>query len=160
MSLNANPIIFDDGYRRKDLSFDDIAFVEENCDEIDSEEIFDLIRDINDPEHPLTLEQLNVARRGDIIVDDAKGRARVDFTPTIPHCSMATLIGLSIRVKLIRCLPRRFKVDVYIAPGTHASELSINKQLNDKERVAAALENPHLRNVVDKCLTPSAPIDR
>ena len=34
----------------------------------------------------------------------------VEFTPTIPHCSMATLIGLSIRVKLLRSLPTRFKV--------------------------------------------------
>ena len=34
----------------------------------------------------------------------------IEFTPTIPHCSMATLIGLSIRVKLLRCLPSRFKV--------------------------------------------------
>lgn len=32
------------------------------------------------------------------------------FTPTIPHCSMATLIGLSIKVKLLRSLPQRFKV--------------------------------------------------
>lgn len=29
-------------------------------DAIDSEEVFELIRDINDPEHPLTLEQLKV----------------------------------------------------------------------------------------------------
>jgi len=28
----------------------------------------------------------------------------------------------------------------------------VNKQLNDKERVAAALENSHLLNVVDQCL--------
>ena len=29
-------------------------------DPFDTREIFDLLRDINDPEHPLTLEQLNV----------------------------------------------------------------------------------------------------
>lgn len=34
----------------------------------------------------------------------------IEFTPTIPHCSMATLIGLSIKVKLLRSLPDRFKV--------------------------------------------------
>lgn len=28
----------------------------------------------------------------------------------------------------------------------------MNKQLNDKERVAAALENPALAAMVDKCL--------
>lgn len=35
---------------------------------------------------------------------------RVQFTPTVQHCSMATLIGLCIRVKLLRALPPRFKV--------------------------------------------------
>jgi hypothetical protein len=28
----------------------------------------------------------------------------------------------------------------------------VNKQLNDKERVAAALENNHLLEVVNKCI--------
>jgi hypothetical protein len=28
----------------------------------------------------------------------------------------------------------------------------VNKQLNDKERVAAALENDHLLQVVNKCI--------
>jgi hypothetical protein len=31
-------------------------------DPIDAQEIFDYIRDINDPEHPYTLEQLNVVQ--------------------------------------------------------------------------------------------------
>lgn len=35
---------------------------------------------------------------------------------------MATLIGLCLKVKLLRSLPRRFKIDVAITPGTHASE--------------------------------------
>jgi len=65
---------------------------------------------------------------------------------------MATLIGLCIRVKLLRSLPRRFKVIVRINPGTHASESAINRQLNDKERVIAALENVHLLSVVNKCI--------
>jgi hypothetical protein len=37
-------------------------------------------------------------------------------------------LGLAIRVKLLRSLPPRFKVDVRIRPGTHASELAVNKQ--------------------------------
>lgn len=65
---------------------------------------------------------------------------------------MATLIGLSIQVKLLRSLPPTMKIEVSIKPGTHASEEAINKQLNDKERVAAALENIHLLQVVNKCL--------
>ena len=31
--------------------------------------------------------------------------------------------------------------------------ISVNKQLGDKERVAAALENSHLLNVVNQCLS-------
>jgi hypothetical protein len=69
---------------------------------------------------------------------------------------MATLIGLSIRVKLLRSLPPRFKIDVQIQPGTHASEKAINKQLRDKERVCAALENKHLVGVVNKCIRDGA----
>ena len=43
-------------------------------------------------------------------------------------------------------------MDVKVSPGSHASEEAINKQLADKERVTAALENPHLLEVVNKCL--------
>lgn len=74
------------------------------------------------------------------------------LSPTIPHCSMATLIGLTLRVKLLRSLPTRFKVLVKIEPGTHVSEHAVNKQLADKERVRAALENEHLLGVVNKCI--------
>ena len=116
--------------------------------------ITDLIRNINDPEHPLTLEELRVVQEDLIKVSDKTNEVFVNFTPTIPHCSMATLIGLSIRVKLMRSLPPRFKVTVEITPGTHASENAVNKQLADKERVAAALENKHLAEVINQCIAP------
>jgi len=96
---------------------------------------------------------------------------------------MATVIGLCIRIKLLRSLPNRFKVDVFINPGTHSLEKdglslpsflssiihhhsssheerderlirkgwddAVNKQLNDKERVAAALENKNLLDMIN-----------
>ncbi|CAN4128085.1 unnamed protein product [Withania somnifera] len=68
---------------------------------------------------------------------------------------MATVIGLCLRVKLMRSLPSRYKVDIRVAPGTHATEAAVNKQSNDKERVSAALENPNLVDMVDECLAPS-----
>ncbi|ELK14476.1 UPF0195 protein FAM96B [Pteropus alecto] len=106
-----------------------------------------------DEQHPLTLEELNVVEQVRVQVSDPESTVAVAFTPTIPHCSMATLIGLSIKVKLLRSLPQRFKMDVHITPGTHASEHAVNKQLADKERVAAALENTHLLEVVNQCLS-------
>ncbi len=44
------------------------------------------------------------------------------------------------------------QVDIYITPGAHSTEAAVNKQLNDKARVAAALENPNLLDMVNKCL--------
>ncbi|KAG5677248.1 hypothetical protein PVAND_007020 [Polypedilum vanderplanki] len=126
---------------------------DESCiDPIDAREVFDLIRSINDPEHPLTLEELHVLEENHITVDNDKNEIRVLFTPTIPHCSMATLIGLSIRVKLLRSLPSRYKISVAITPGTHTSENAINKQLADKERISASLENSTLLEVVNQCI--------
>jgi len=127
-------------------------------EKIDAAEVFEHIRSIQDPEHPLTLEQLNVVNLEHVLVEDNRessdciSKVDIGFTPTVPHCSMATLIGLCLRVKLLRSLPSRFRVTVRIQPGTHASEQAINKQLSDKERVAAALENSHLLGVVNKCI--------
>lgn len=95
---------------------------------------------------------MHVVQEDLIKVDNANNIVHVNFTPTIPHCSMATLIGLSIRVQLLRCLPARFKVTVEVTPGTHISENAVNKQLADKERVAAALENTHLIKVINQCI--------
>lgn len=48
-------------------------------------------------------------------------------------------------------------MEVILSPGSHASEAAINKQLADKERVAATLENPSLLAVVNKCIAPEHP---
>lgn len=126
--------------------------VDERREAFDVEEVFNLIRTIRDPEHPLSLEELNVVQEKGISIDNEEGNIVIVFTPTVPHCSMSTLIGLCLRVKLLRSLPPRFKIDIYVEPGSHVSELQVNKQLNDKERVAAALENSSLLSVVNKCL--------
>ena len=81
----------------------------------------DLIRSISDPEHrSMSLEQLAVVSAPQITV--APSRVLIEFTPTVPHCGMSTLIGLSIRVRLLRALPTRFKVDIRVKPGSHQSE--------------------------------------
>ena len=78
---------------------------------------------------------------------------KIVFTPTVPHCSLATLIGLCLRVKLERRLEAdNFKLDIVVSEGAHAIEEDVNKQINDKERVAAAMENPGLREMVEECI--------
>ena len=43
---------------------------------MDAREIFDLIRNINDPEHPLSLEQLDVVKIDDVDVNDNGNRVK------------------------------------------------------------------------------------
>ena len=119
---------------------------------VDAAEVFNIIRDIQDPEHPYTLEQLNVVKEELITVDIPRRSVDVVFVPTVPHCSMSTLIGLMIRVKCARNLPEHTKLTVSIQKGAHFQEEEINKQLNDKERTAAAVENPNLMNLIESHL--------
>lgn len=146
---NATPQIFNrTGSRRLEpTDLDD-----DHEDPFDAREIFDLIKDIKDPEHPLTLEELNVVREDQISIDLDSKVITIEFSPTINRCSMAPLIGLSIIVKLLRTLPDQMKIDVRITSGTHDAEEAYNKQLSDKERVAAALENSNLLGIINACI--------
>ena len=147
---------------------------DDSVEEIDEQEIFgtnqastlhisthvadvllDLISTISDPEHPLSLGSLSVVNLSDIYIrplTPALSTVLVEITPTITHCSLATVIGLGVRVRLENALPPRFRVDVKIKEGTHSTGEQVNKQLGDKERVAAALENAQLMRVLRKML--------
>ena len=126
------------------------------------------IRDIRDPEHPNSLEELSVVDPDAITIEEGEdfGTVLVEVTPTVPHCSMAALIGLSLRARLqppgtfessaAAILPTKYKLDIQIADGTHVNAGELTKQLNDKERVAAALENPLLRQRVMECIVETA----
>ncbi|KAI4845511.1 hypothetical protein E4T44_05572 [Aureobasidium sp. EXF-8845] len=133
-------------------SSDDDTSDDDTREEIDEQEIFDLISTISDPEHPLSLGSLAVVSLPDIFIlppaspNSKISTVRVLVTPTITHCSLATVIGLG-------SLPPRFRVDVRIKEGTHASDEATNKQLGDKERVAAAMENGTLVGVIQKMLS-------
>jgi len=121
------------------------------------ETVYDLIKDIGDPEKPETLEELDVVREELVRVTRPLNKGsylvNVEFVPTVPHCSLATLIGLCIRTKLDRDLPPgQFKIDIAVREGTHSTAGEVTKQINDKERVAAALENPNLRDTVERCI--------
>ncbi|KAE8350899.1 hypothetical protein BDV28DRAFT_29409 [Aspergillus coremiiformis] len=127
---------------------------------IDRQEIYDLVSTISDPEHPISLGALAVVSLPDICItptlpyvpDSPLRTVSVLITPTITHCSLATVIGLGVRVRLEQSLPPRFRVDVRIKEGTHSTADEVNKQLADKERVAAALENATLMGVIAKML--------
>ncbi len=119
--------------------------------------IADLISPIMDPEHPYTLGSLSVVNLPDIHITPlartpSLSVVTVLITPTITHCSLATVIGLGVRVRLEQALPPRFRVDVKIKEGTHSTGEAVTRQLSDKERVAAALENETLVRMMRKML--------
>lgn len=145
-------------------------------DQSSIQEIFDIIRNIKDPEYSYTLEALKIVEEENIHIDNDNSIVTVHFTPTVPHCSQvritvesevtelqATIIGLMIYVKLYQSLPPHYKIDVqitegryiftwkqsYVSAGSHNNEYTINKQLLDKERVTAALENPVLLEMIN-----------
>ncbi|KAM0919495.1 hypothetical protein ACQ4PT_008200 [Festuca glaucescens] len=111
--INANPVVHEKKERRTREASEN---KDENAVEpIDQLEIFDILYlfsciDIKDPEHPYSLEELKVVTEDSVEISDDLSHVRVTFTPTVEHCSMATIIGLCLRVKLMRSLPPRYKV--------------------------------------------------
>ena len=121
---------------------------------IDSLEIYEHIKNIVDPEHPLSLEQLHIVCPEDINVNEEESYVSVAFTPTVPNCSLPAVLGLCIKEKLIRVLPQRFhsRIFVSVAAGKHNNEEDINRQLRDKERCLAAVSRKVIRNMIDRCI--------
>ena len=110
-------------------------------------EIFEELTEVVDPERaPLTLSDLGVVTQRGVVVQFGRNRPflSVTVTPTMPHCGMVSLIVLSIHFKLLAALPQyhTWKVRIVIPDEAHHEAPSVQRLANDKERVAAALENP------------------
>ncbi|PQE22991.1 putative FAM96B protein [Rutstroemia sp. NJR-2017a WRK4] len=156
--LMAKPSYAMDPFYMSDFS--DAESDDSTVEPIDEQEIYDLIAPISDPEHPLSLESLGVVKLEDVHLVSppdltnpaALSRVLVELTPTVSHCSLATVIGLGVRVRLEQALPPSYRVEVKIKKDTHSQAAEVNKQLADKERVAAALENANLMKLLRKMM--------
>ncbi|XP_037268391.2 cytosolic iron-sulfur assembly component galla-1 isoform X3 [Rhipicephalus microplus] len=95
-----------------------------------------LIKDIRDPEKPQTLEELSVVSEEEISVSTDRDAYR-----------------LCVRTKLEENLPYSFKLDIFIKEGSHTTAAELSKQINDKERVAAAMENKNIKDMVQSCIS-------
>lgn len=157
--MNLNPSVAEPLPGRTELHF-----VNGKLEEVNPQTVFELVRDIMDPEHPFTLEQLSVVSQDTIVIENIVPFGNefdiglpikaltVFFRPTIPHCSMAAIIGLCIQVQLKRYVPD-YWVKVHIVENTHVNYKALNKQLDDKDRVTAALENESLAEIINSCLS-------
>ena len=69
--------------------------IDSQCNELACD-TFDIIRTIKDPEKSENLEELNVVQEDLVKVQRLSGSQyliSVEFVPTVPHCTLATLIG-------------------------------------------------------------------
>lgn len=162
---NSNPVV-----RQKSAKHAELEFSDGRLCVVSAEAVFELIRNIQDPEHPYTLEQLGIVSVEDIAVGaiadaGADGgvlcrtglpikHITVVFTPTVPHCSLAGIIGLCIIHQLRRHVGGHW-IRVCIKDDTHTNYLALNKQLNDSDRVMAALENESLFDILESCINGS-----
>lgn len=155
--MNLDPTI-----NTHELPRNDIKIVKGRLLDVNELAVFELLRDIKDPEHPLTLEQLDVIK-SDYIKVESVGYAgqginvgypmhfiTISFKPTVPHCSMAGIIGLSIKF-LLQTFISGYHLKVLILKDTHTNWESLSKQLNDKDRVLAASENSSLMTIIGEC---------
>jgi hypothetical protein len=78
--LNSNPTVYSPIVLSRSTAIDDLDD-DNSPDPIDELEVFEIIRHINDPEHPLTLEQLNVAAIELVHVDNKRSSGS-SFIPT------------------------------------------------------------------------------
>ncbi|KAL4483940.1 hypothetical protein ABPG72_013946 [Tetrahymena utriculariae] len=138
-------------------------------EEIESilDDTFYIISTIRDPEFPQTLGDLNVIQRQNLHfkqVQISSGQKRnemylgiiqIIWVPTVPHCHLASQIGLSIITKLQQELPNydEYKIEILVKEGTHQDKSQLDKQINDKERVCAAQENEHLMQFIQNLIS-------
>ena len=146
---NLNPLIKTKLHKYKDDWLKERKKLEKDDnieDKIDIYEVFEIIRNITDPEHPYNLEELNIVSLEDIIVDNENRLITVYFSPTIENCGFASFIGLSIKKKLLNFISPKYNIDVLIKEPKNDNDKNLNKQMNDKERLEASNLNT---NIVD-----------
>ncbi|CAG9325811.1 FAM96A [Blepharisma stoltei] len=117
------------------------------------EMIMDAIGNIQDPELPNTLEDLDIVAedRIEVKATDSNYHATIVWIPTKSTCSYANNIALCMRYKLQEEYPDiNLKLDIILKEGSHVTKMEIDKQVNDKERIAAALENPDVLQMIKK----------
>lgn len=93
------------GSKILEMNDGDSQVTDSECNEL-ALDAYDIIRTIKDPEKSENLEELNVVQEDLVKVCRLSGSQyliSVEFVPTVPHCTLATLIGKHFVTFLIIC---------------------------------------------------------
>lgn len=129
--------------------------------------IFNHLTKTVDPEYPLTLSDLGILKLEHIEVVNQNSSyltiQKISFFPTFGQCKLAPLLGITIFFliqskitikKLVKIYHRNwlpvFKIN--LDNNVHAIGENITRQLNDTERLSAALENNSIRLSALRCI--------
>ena len=73
----------------------------------------------------------------------------------MPECGLALNIALALMTKLYKELSiKNAKIEIFVMEGKHSSKEQIDRQVNDKERVLAALENEAVMAAIEDLIKP------
>jgi|EP00802_Teleaulax_amphioxeia_P004232 hypothetical protein len=129
--------------------------------------IFNQLNKIIDPEFPIILVKLKVIKIEFIqiftYIPSQKLVYSISFFPTYGKCKLAPLLGINLFSSYFKrsTLKKLFKLTtknwfihfkVKLANKDHKIGENITKQLNDKERLSAAIENKFIRLSILNCV--------
>jgi metal-sulfur cluster biosynthetic enzyme len=115
---------------------------------MNKKEILEVLRNVYDPEFPVSVLELGIVREEDINLDGNK--PTIQFTPTSPLCPMGGIIGIVIKYALEKKFGKEFEVKV--KPGTHAEENSLNNLLQDRKKFEETVNRLKESGLLDACL--------
>jgi len=124
------------------------------------------LKELLDPEYPIGLVDLGILKM-ETICNTSQGWSNLTlntivFFPTYGLCKLAPLLGITLYVSIFKRLviTMLFKLNnekwfvvfkIQVTKQDHQGGDIISKQLNDPERLSAALENEAIRGEVLKC---------
>jgi hypothetical protein len=129
--------------------------------------ILSQLNSIIDPEYPILIFDLEILKLESIIIKNKIFSQlvsyEISFFPTYGQCKLAPLLGISIIMSILKksTLKKAFKqinkkwslnFKIILTNENHSTGENITKQLNDRERLSAALENSSIRLSVLKCM--------
>jgi metal-sulfur cluster biosynthetic enzyme len=115
---------------------------------LDKKEILETLKNVYDPEYPVSVVELGIVKEEDITINGDK--ALIQFTPTSPLCPMGGIIGIVIKYALEKKFGKEFEVKV--KPGAHADEESLNNLLQDKKRFDETVNRLKESGLLDSCI--------
>ena len=115
---------------------------------MDKQTILDHLRNVLDPEHPISIVDLKIVTEDDITITN--GNILIKFKPTSPFCPMGAVIGLVIKKAITDVTGKKVKVEV--REGTHVREEYVNNLINDEENYNTTIKKLEQSGLLARCL--------